>query len=76
MTDREFLRHTLATLAYRAAKTLRGVPDSFAEFKLDENSNTPQVIICHMANLMAWMQTMTQGNPKSVDSPIQRLVRV
>ncbi|MCP4685941.1 MAG: hypothetical protein GY867_10930 [bacterium] len=70
MTDRAFLRHTLATLAYRAAKTLRGVPDSFAEFKLDENSNTPQVVVCHMANLMAWMQTMIQGQPKWVEAPM------
>ena len=27
------LRHTLATLAYRAAKALRGAPPKFAAFK-------------------------------------------
>ncbi len=70
MTDRDFLRHTLATLAYRAAKTLRDAPDSFAEFKLDENSNTPHVIVSHMGNLMAWMETMIQGDPKWVTAPM------
>ena len=29
---RQLLRHTLATLAYRACKAVRGAPDSFAEF--------------------------------------------
>ncbi len=70
MTDREFLRHTLATLAYRAAKTLRSVSDSFAAFKLDENSNTPHVVVSHMANLMAWMETMIQGDPKWNEAPM------
>ena len=34
--QREFLRHTVATLAYRAAKTLRDAPDSFADFRAGE----------------------------------------
>lgn len=64
MTDREFLRHTLATLAYRAAKTLRDVPESFETYKLNEHSNTPQVIVNHLADLMAWTKTMINGEPK------------
>ena len=69
MTDREFLRHTLATLAYRAAKTLRGAPETFAEFKLDDGSNTPLVIVTHLADLMAWMITMCKGEPQWVTEP-------
>ena len=33
MTDREFLRHCVATLAYRAAKATRGAPGTFAAFR-------------------------------------------
>src|SRR5512141_2732235 len=32
-TTRLFLRHTLATLAYRAAKTVRGTPAAFGEYR-------------------------------------------
>lgn len=32
---REFLRHTIATLAYRCFKTLRDAPEDFALFKTD-----------------------------------------
>ncbi len=38
MTDLEIIRHLLATLAYRASKTLRGAPGSFASFKADPKS--------------------------------------
>ncbi|MCB2231796.1 hypothetical protein KQH82_13840 [bacterium] len=64
MTDREYLRFALATLAYRASKTMRDAPESFAAFKADPGSNTPLVIVGHMADLFAWAYTMTQGEPK------------
>ena len=32
-TKREMLRHTVATLAYRGGKTLRGAPDGFSDFR-------------------------------------------
>ncbi len=31
---REFLRHTLATLAYRGGKVLRDAPEGFGSFRL------------------------------------------
>jgi hypothetical protein len=69
MTDRQFLRHTVAVLAYRASKTMRGAPESFAHFKADPGSNTPLVIVGHMADLFEWALTMTTGNPKWHDTP-------
>ena len=32
MNEREFLRHVLATLAYRGGKFLKGAPPDFAHF--------------------------------------------
>ena len=61
MTDRELLRHTLATLAYRAAKTMRGAPDAFARFKAGPNSKTPLEIVGHMGDLMTWGHAMATG---------------
>ena len=51
---KHFLRHTVATLAYRAGKTLRGAPPEFADFKLDPTSRTPAEILAHMGDLLDW----------------------
>jgi hypothetical protein len=64
MTDREFLRHTVATLAYRAAKTMRGAPATFAGFKAGPTSKTPVEIVAHMGDLMDWGLSMATGAPK------------
>jgi hypothetical protein len=61
MTDREFLRHTVATLAYRAAKAMRGAPESFAGFLAPGAGRTPVEIIAHMGDLFDWAHSMTQG---------------
>lgn len=64
MTDREMLRHTLATLAYRAAKTMRDVPESFAGFQASPTSRTPVQIVAHMGDLFDWAHSMAVGQPK------------
>jgi hypothetical protein len=66
VTDREFLRHTLATLAYRAAKTMRGAPESFAGFKAGPDSRTPLEIVGHLGDLIAWGRAMATGPGKWV----------
>jgi hypothetical protein len=57
----ELLRHLLATLAYRAAKTLRDPPRSFAHFTGGPGARTPQQIVAHMGDLMGWGLRMVQG---------------
>ena len=64
MTDREFFRHALATLAYRAAKTMRGAPESFAAFSAGPNANTPLHVVAHMGDLFVWALTMLSGEPQ------------
>ncbi|MGE5176144.1 MAG: hypothetical protein ACM3JJ_07170 [Hyphomicrobiales bacterium] len=61
MTDREFLRHAVATMAYRAAKTMRGAPASFATFKPGPTSNTPVELVAHMGDLFDWGLSLAKG---------------
>ncbi len=59
---REFLRHTLATLAYRGAKAVRGAPESFASFQAADTSRTPLQILTHIGDLMDWALSMARGD--------------
>lgn len=58
---RQLLRHTLATLAYRGGKVLRGAPDSFATFRTLEPSRSPAGILAHIGDLLDWGLSMAQG---------------
>lgn len=61
MTDREFLRHTLATLAYRGGKAVRGAPSGFAAFQAGEGTRTPVQILAHIGNLLDWACELAEG---------------
>jgi len=76
---REFLRHTLATLAYRGGKALRGAPASFAAFRAGETSRTPLEILAHMGDLFDWAVALARGEhtwrpaaPQSWDEQVER----
>jgi hypothetical protein len=58
---RRFLRHCVATLAYRAGKVLRDAPPRFAEFRISETTRTPGEILAHMGDLIDWMLSMAKG---------------
>ena len=59
---RELLRHLTATLAYRAAKVLRDVPDGFGSSTFGDGTRRPVLIVAHLADLMAWGVTLAQDN--------------
>lgn len=61
---REFLRHALATLAYRGGKALRDAPSEFASFRVAEGSRTPGEILAHLADLFDWALSMAEGNQR------------
>jgi hypothetical protein len=58
---RIFLRHCLATLAYRGGKSVRGAPPEFASFKAGETSRTPAQILAHIGDLLDWMLSLAKG---------------
>jgi hypothetical protein len=67
-SSREFLRHTIATVAYRGGKALRGAPASFAGFRVGEQSRTPAQILAHIGDLFDWALSLAQGNESWHDS--------
>jgi hypothetical protein len=69
MTDsRAFLRHILATIAYRGAKAIRNAGASFADYGSPETSRTPAKILAHMGDLMDWSLAMSDGRQEWHDS--------
>ena len=61
-TKREMLRHTVATLAYRGAKAVRGADDSFAAFKASETTRSPAQILAHVGDLLDWALSIAKNN--------------
>ena len=58
---RAFLRHTLATVAYRGGKAVRGAPASFASYGGDDSPRTPVKILAHIGDLYDWALTQAKG---------------
>jgi hypothetical protein len=58
---RRLLRHTVATLAYRAEKALRDVPDGFPELRLSAATRTPLEVVAHLGDLMLWAERLARG---------------
>jgi hypothetical protein len=63
---RELLRHTLATVAYRAARALEGAPDHFAGFSAA--GRLPVQILAHMGDLFDWALNMALGQERWRDT--------
>jgi hypothetical protein len=66
MTDdaRALLRHAVATLAYRAAKVLRGFPEGGVESRLSPATRCPRELLAHLADLMHWADGLARGEDR------------
>ena len=69
------LRHTVATLAYRGGKALRGAPAEFAGY----GTRTPGEILAHVCDLFDWALTIADGKeawhnsrPQAWDADVAR----
>jgi hypothetical protein len=76
---RDCLRHTLATLAYRGGKVLRGAPPGFGSYRVGEASRAPSEILTHICDLLDWSLSLVRGqevwrdsSPVAWDSDVQR----
>ncbi|MEK7833862.1 MAG: hypothetical protein AAB401_22430 [Acidobacteriota bacterium] len=68
---REMLRHTVATLAYRGGKAVRGVSDEsgqFGNFAAGETVRTPLQILAHIGDLLEWALALAKGEKIWLDS--------
>jgi hypothetical protein len=66
--ERHLLRHTVATVAYRAGKALRDAPDHFDTFHIGDKTRTPGQILAHMGDLFDWAVSIAQGKQAWHDS--------
>jgi hypothetical protein len=55
------LRHTVATLSYRAGKVLRGAPPGFQDVRLSEEGRSAGEILAHMGDLIDWAISIVEG---------------
>jgi len=60
----QLLRHTIATLAYRGGKAVRGAPPSFAGFRASETTRTPGQILAHVGDLLDWALSVAEGSER------------
>jgi hypothetical protein len=58
---RQMLRHTLATVAYRGGKALRGASESFPAFHGGDTTRTPANILAHIGDLYDWALSIASG---------------
>ncbi len=66
--SRQFLRHAVATLAYRGGKALRGSPAGFEEFRIAPTTRTSGEILAHMGDLLDWALSIATGKQEWHDS--------
>jgi hypothetical protein len=65
---RQLLRHTVATVAYRGGKALRGTPAHFASFHIGDKTRTPAQILAHLGDLFDWALSIARGQQTWHDS--------
>ena len=65
---REMLRHTIATLAYRGNKVVKGIPEAFARFHAGGKTRTPVEILAHIGDLLDWGVSIASGKPEWHDT--------
>jgi hypothetical protein len=65
----QLLRHTVATLAYRGGKALRGAPADFSAFRTATTTRTPAHILAHVGDLLDWALSLAEGKEAWHNSP-------
>jgi hypothetical protein len=65
-----FVRHTLATLAYRAEKVIRDFPADAKERRFAPETRTSTEILSHLGDLMALAEGMARGQRIWEPAPI------
>ncbi len=64
------LRHTVATLAYRGGKALRGAPADFSSFRVAPSTRSPGEILAHIGDLLDWAVALADGQHVWRNSPV------
>src|SRR5262249_4475108 len=65
---RQLLRHTLATLAYRGGKAMRGAPEGFSSITCGGGCRSAGQILAHIGDLLDWGLSTASGQEKWITS--------
>jgi hypothetical protein len=57
-------RHLVATIAFRASRSLRGTPPDFENARLSETGMTARELLLHMTNVMSFALAMVTGRER------------
>lgn len=68
MTERDFLRHLVATIAYRGGKVLRDAPGGFGAFSVGPGSRPAVAILAHVGDLFDWALALADGEHRWADT--------
>jgi len=68
ISGRDLLRHSVATIAYRAGKIVRDAPQGYVDFKATETTRTPLQILAHIGDLFDWALAISKGQPSWRDA--------
>ena len=60
-SERELLRHFLASIAYHTQKAIRGAPPEFWTFVAGNKVRTPEQLLRHMTSVMGYARTYMIG---------------
>lgn len=60
-SSRQLLRHTVATVAYRGGKVLRGAPADFSSFSCGGGCRSTGEILAHIGDLLDWALSIAKG---------------
>jgi len=78
---REFLRHTLATLAYRGIKAVSNAPEGFASTRVCATTRSAGEILAHIGDLLEWALSQAKGKetwrprpPESWEAEVERFL--
>lgn len=67
--SRRLLRHTVATLAYRGGKVIRGAPEGFGDFRAGETSRSAVAILAHIGDILDWALWLAKGEKPGRNAP-------
>jgi hypothetical protein len=78
-SQREFLRHTVATLAYRGGKAVSSAPEGFGTARVCPTSRSAVEILAHIGDLLDWALRLAKGKdvwnpaaPQSWEAEVRR----
>lgn len=62
--DRTWLRHAVATIAYRGGKVLRDAPETVSFLRICPTSRSTVEIIAHINDLLEWAHSIVTGDER------------